>query len=106
VIFELPYNVLQVESLKEIVMEIPAENRKIYLERRKSDLQLCMEYLEKKDFKELARVGHQLKGNASTFGFPELAKIGKSLEISAKENDHSSSTKLVQEISVWIKKLS
>ncbi len=38
-------------------------------------------------FSELEIFGHQLKGSAQTYGFPQIGKIGAKIEIAAKKHD-------------------
>jgi len=64
--------------------EIPKELRVKYLERRWDDLKNCQEALSNKDFDFLSRLGHQLKGNAATYGFEQLGLLAIRLEESAK----------------------
>lgn len=60
-----------------------------YLESRRADLVVLKEALTKQDFTTIGRLGHRMKGNALTFGFPKLGEIGAELEESA-ENSHLS----------------
>lgn len=83
-------------------MNLPLQAIEKYLQRRKQDLVLIEEGLKAGDFEPLQRVGHQLKGNADTFGFPELAAIGRELEIAAKEKNLQLCTELVQKIAQWV----
>lgn len=76
-------------------MEVPPEARQKYLDRRKLDIIACQEALDKKDFVFLERIGHQIKGNAITFGFDELTKIAVALEIAAKDQDLQKLSELV-----------
>jgi len=85
-------------------MEVPLENRRIYIERRRSDLKTCLSCLAKKDFTQLARIGHQFKGNASTFGFPELSQIGRELEQNAKFSDSEKILLSIKKFEEWLKK--
>ena len=68
-------------------IEIPDEVKLKYFERRKADVQKCTEAIANKDFKFLQKVGHDLKGNALTFGFEPLASIGENLENAAMEQN-------------------
>ena len=68
-------------------IEIPEDARKKYFERRKTDLQKCTEAITTLDYKFLQKVGHDLKGNAVTFGFEPLASIGENLETVAIEQN-------------------
>ena len=68
-------------------MQVPTEARQKYLDRRKQDIIACQEALSKQDFNFLERVGHQIKGNAVTFGFDELTNVAVAMEIAAKAKD-------------------
>ena len=66
---------------------IPEEVRQKYIERRKKDLTDCRLALSNADFKCFAFVGHQIKGNAVTFGFDELTPIAIEMETLAVEKN-------------------
>lgn len=83
-------------------MEVPAEIQSKYLQRRQKDLEVCLKSLEAGNFQGLEKVGHQLKGNATTFGYPELSSIGKQLEDSASYKDSSKIRAALQELSNWL----
>ena len=68
-------------------IEIPQEALTKYIERRKADLETCKKALQQKDFDAIARVGHQVKGNATTFGFDALSTIAIDLEKYAHSKD-------------------
>jgi HPt (histidine-containing phosphotransfer) domain-containing protein len=74
----------------------------IYLGRRKLDLIALKNSLEIKDLSEFRRVGHQLKGNASTFGFLELEKIGIELEVAGESQDYAEANRLLEKFEAWI----
>ena len=68
-------------------MELSTEQKQKYLTRRENDLRDCFTAIESKDVPILARIGHQMKGNAITFGFDPLSKIGQDLEDAARACD-------------------
>lgn len=68
-------------------LDIPEEARLKYIERRKTDLETCKSALKQKDFDSIARVGHQVKGNAATFGYDDLGEIAIDLEKCALKKD-------------------
>ncbi len=68
-------------------IDIPLDARIKYVERRKQDLVDCHAAILKLDFKILERVGHQIKGNATTFGFDELSTIAIEIENQALKKD-------------------
>jgi HPt (histidine-containing phosphotransfer) domain-containing protein len=68
-------------------MELPLETKILYLERRKKDVIDCMRALNTDDYELLERVGHQMRGNAISFGYGELTQIGEILEDSARSKN-------------------
>ena len=84
-------------------MEIPPEAKAKYIQRREKDLSDCQMALENLDYDIFIRVGHQLKGNATTFGFDPLAGIGVRLEDFGKEKNLSEIKKAVSDFQVFLK---
>lgn len=84
-------------------MEIPQEFLVRYLVHRREDFKRCQGFLEEKNFVELEKIGHQLKGNGLTFGFPDLSEIGQDLEEEAKRTDCICLKKILERFSSWIK---
>ena len=82
--------------------EVPAESRRKYLTRRLAELDLLEESC---DVETAKRVGHQIKGNATTFLFPTLADLGSQLEQAAIANDGALIKKMTIEIKVMVQQL-
>ena len=76
---------------------VPYEMKVVYIQRRKSDLIECNKALESGDFSFLEKVGHQVKGNAQSFGFDELSPIGIALESAARSKDLERAKRIVKE---------
>jgi HPt (histidine-containing phosphotransfer) domain-containing protein len=87
-------------------IEIPDEVRIKYFERRKTDVQKCTEAIANKDFKFLQKVGHDLKGNALTFGFEPLAAIGENLENAAIEQNIDTARDCVTKMNTYLNTIS
>lgn len=85
-------------------MEVPEEIKHKYLERRVKDLDVCFDSLKKKNFLSLEKVGHRLKGSATTFGHPELSNIGEKLERSAGVEDGPQVEAILKEFRIWLKR--
>ncbi len=81
---------------------IDADARKRYASRRQQDLQQCLESLKAKDFETLETIGHNLKGNGISFGYPELSRLGEELEISAKNTNFHKAQNCVHQFEEWI----
>jgi HPt (histidine-containing phosphotransfer) domain-containing protein len=84
-------------------MEVPQELHNRYLERRKKDLENCINSLKDENFNEIERVGHQLKGNAITFGHDELTEIGSKMERAAATANANELEEAIQNFSTWLK---
>lgn len=86
------------------MFEISLEAKQKYLVRRKDDLVKCKEAFSNQDTTHIERVGHQIKGNASTFGFEDLATIGTELEVAAKSKNWQKIESLIHQFESWINK--
>ena len=84
---------------------IPDDLKKKYIERRKGDLQDCYNYLKSKNFAGLEKVGHRLKGNGGTFGYPLITKIGDKIEKASAKEDVSHVQEALSELASWIKNI-
>ena len=87
-------------------MNLPPEMRQSYIDRRKKDLEELKAAIDKKDLSVALRVGHQLKGNGITYGFPMLSELGAKMESFAKQNDLSEVQKIVQRLEDWVNSIS
>lgn len=85
-----------------LAVDIPQEFILKYIERRKTDLQVCEQALQKKDFESIARVGHQIKGNAASFGFNDLGTIAIDMETSALKHDEENLYKVMNRFSQFL----
>lgn len=83
-------------------MEVPSDILSRYMERRKKDLEVCLINLEKENYPELEKVGHQLKGNGLTFGHADLSSIGSHLEVAAAAKNMTELEKALKDFSFWV----
>lgn len=51
-----------------------------YLNRRMVDIEGLRAGIQLENFEEIAMIGHRLKGNGLTFGFPLITTLGKTIE--------------------------
>lgn len=79
-------------------MQVPVELKRKYLERRIQDIDHLMSSLEKDDFGPAIKLGHQVKGNAVTFEFPQMAPLGVEIENAARNRDKESIKNLIQKM--------
>jgi HPt (histidine-containing phosphotransfer) domain-containing protein len=58
-----------------------------YLLRRAEEVRRLGELLKAGDFDTIQSIGHKLSGNASTYGFHEISRIGVEIENAAQCKD-------------------
>jgi HPt (histidine-containing phosphotransfer) domain-containing protein len=68
-------------------MQVPREMKIKYLSRRLEDIHNLRLRMDLGDYSFALKVGHQIKGNAVTFGVPQIASIGHELEKAAQKKD-------------------
>lgn len=81
---------------------ITDEALKKYVERREGDLKQCHQSLLAKDFPVLENLGHKMKGNGITFGFPELSELGAALEKAARERQTEAVQSEIDRLELWL----
>lgn len=81
---------------------IPEEARQRYLERRKADIDTLRTAVQAKNFEEFKRIGHQLKGNAASFGYADLEKIAIQLEVVGEREDIPEALRQLDAFQAWL----
>lgn len=59
--------------------------------------------MKQNDFREAAKLGHQVKGNAVTFEFPKMASLGVEIEKAAHDRNGSLLESLLKKMEYMIK---
>ncbi len=75
---------------------------KKYVVRRQDDFEKCLEAVGQSSFSTIEMIGHKMKGNGVTFGFPELSELGESLENAAIERDMDAIKKRLADFKRWL----
>ena len=96
---------LQSGKIRVQVNPILVELVPIYLRRRDEDVRTLVSMLETGDFLKIQTVGHKLCGNASTYGFHELSRIGSQLEAAAKAHEVSKIEELTRDLTTYLRRL-
>jgi HPt (histidine-containing phosphotransfer) domain-containing protein len=73
-----------------------------YLARRFQDVQDCFIRLPNQDWDYFERLGHQIKGNATSYGFADLQIIALKIEAHAREKDFSNLQMTLDEFKTWV----
>lgn len=79
-------------------MQVPVELKIRYLSRRIQDIERLRQSLDQDDYTFALRMGHQVKGNAVTFGVPQIAFLGFEIENAAKKKDKEKVKILMQKM--------
>ena len=83
-------------------LEIPDDLKARYLERRRKDVPTLEEAVRSSDFVVMERIGHQIKGNAVSFGYPELESIGRDMENAARDENLAELKKQFDVFKAWV----
>jgi HPt (histidine-containing phosphotransfer) domain-containing protein len=83
-------------------MAIPDEMRKKYLERRRRDIEELTAASASNDPAPFIKVGHQLKGNAITFGYQELADVGARMEDAGNQENWEIARECLDSLKAWL----
>lgn len=84
------------------VPHVPDDLRARYLARRSKDVEDCFLRFRAMDWSYFERLGHQLKGNASSYGYEELGHIALRIEQSAQAKDVADLEKNLSEFKNWL----
>lgn len=81
---------------------LPPEMYVTYLERRKVELAKLRQAAAEGRTEDFKVVGHQLKGNAPSYGFEDLAAIARKLELVTTETLNTEGAALLNEYEQWL----
>lgn len=83
-------------------MDLPIEMYKKYIERRKADVTQLQEAVSSGSVEVFKRIGHQIRGNAASFGFEDLADIGSRMEDLDSSTLALEGQEILSSLSTWI----
>lgn len=69
-----------------------------YLQRRFEEINEIKASVDQLDYAKISRMGHNIAGNAVTFGFPQIEPLGRRLETEANQNNRDAVLDLVAQI--------
>ena len=87
-------------------MEFPPEFYFNYIERRRQDLKVLESALKQNQIKDFQRIGHQVKGNAPSFGFDDLAEVARRMEKVSSENIQTVGLEIINDFKRWLESMS
>ena len=75
-----------------ILIDIPKGLEKLawrYINVRQKELPVFQRLLESAEFEEIRRLSHNLKGTGTSYGFPDITRLGAAIESASKQKDIS-----------------
>ena len=81
---------------------ITKDMRDRYIQRRRVDLDRLQIAIAGKNSETLQHIGHQIKGNAASFQFPELESLAVKIEKAGHRQDYAAGAKLLEEFRLWL----
>ena len=83
-------------------MNLPKDVIETYLQRRAFDVEILQKSLAENSVKEFNRIGHQLIGNAPSFGFDELVPIASQMEDLTPAQLSTQGSDLIRQFKLWL----
>ena len=86
-------------------LEIPEgleELARSYLQARQQELAQLKELAQSCAFTELRELGHRMKGSGTSFGFPDITRLGATIEQASKEGNAPHLAKQLSELSTYL----
>ncbi len=73
-----------------------------YLASRQQELPLLRELLDRSDFDTLRRLSHNMKGTGTSYGFPDISRLGAALEQAAKAGNAGDSSQYITNLATYV----
>ncbi len=77
----------------------------VYLSNRREDIDVIKAALDRGDFGTISRIGHNMRGSGSSFGFDGMSEIGTGLESAAKAGKRVESARLVRVLEDYLSRI-
>lgn len=74
----------------------------MYLTNQKKTLKEILNMIKVSDHKGLVFMGHKIKGSADNYGFYEVGKLGKALELAGQDRDFDKANALIEDIEAYM----
>ncbi len=92
-------------ALEPIRIQVPEGLEELipgYLAARKADVEKLWAAIGADDFNQVRILGHNIKGNGTSYGFTELSRLGAALEEAGKLSHRGESQKHVEAIASYL----
>jgi HPt (histidine-containing phosphotransfer) domain-containing protein len=76
-----------------------------FIGHRERDVSTIRLALEHGDFETISRIGHNMRGNGVSYGFPEIGTLGERLEKAANTTDVQAVREQVTLLEAWVARI-
>jgi hypothetical protein len=76
-----------------------------FLEGRRSDVETLPALIEKKDYKQIVKIGHGMRGSGGGYGFEEITIIGEGIESGGHAQDDDKILLMVSKLSDYLERV-
>ena len=76
-----------------------------YIRRRESDVETIALLLSRKDYEEVGRLAHNMRGSGAAYGYPRITELGGLIEDAASSKDVDTLTVLAEELDICVKQM-
>jgi HPt (histidine-containing phosphotransfer) domain-containing protein len=73
-----------------------------FLTHKRADVSAIVQAISRRDYVEIARTAHRIKGEGGSYGFDTMTELARSLEVAAATRDDSAATTLVRQLLNYI----
>ncbi|HLX05211.1 MAG TPA: Hpt domain-containing protein [Candidatus Binatus sp.] len=69
-----------------------------FMAHKRADIHTIFDAVTRRDYAEISRIGHRVKGEGGSYGFDAMTEIGRSLEHAAATRDDGAVTTLARQL--------
>jgi HPt (histidine-containing phosphotransfer) domain-containing protein len=77
----------------------------VYLGEREADVNAIERALGVDDFQSIQKIGHNMKGSGSSYGFSRITEIGDRLESAAKEGNRAEIVAVLRDLNCYLRSI-
>jgi histidine phosphotransfer protein HptB len=69
-----------------------------FLTHKRADVSAILTAIAQRDFEQIGRIAHRIKGEGGSYGFDTMTELGRSLEVAATMSDDGAATTLARQL--------
>jgi PAS domain S-box-containing protein len=78
------------------------EAAKRYIRSRRKEVPQMLDFFQSNNFKQIQVLAHNMKGTGTPYGFPDLTRLGRSIETAARDNNAVRLSEQLNELSAYV----